>query len=132
MAREQEFNIDEATLKPDLIIRLYIVDVFLPYKKGPSLVKAALRKEEKYQPLLPTLQAQLKTSSGEVIQVVIGALPQGTVTGHKKLSFADKKNLIGLWLAAIQSSTDIVRATWTTVKTRRRRWKKEEGRSEQQ
>lgn len=57
-------------------------------------------------------QAQLQLSSKEIISVVIdarSALPQATMTGLKKLSVADKKNLIDLY-AAIVSSTDIIRA----------------------
>lgn len=116
VAREQQFIVDGERLKPDLVIksqdRTFVADVTLPYENGLSLSAAALSKATKYQPLLPSVQMEFGTTSGEVIPVVIGArgaLPQATVTALKKIGITERRTLLDFTLLALRTSIDICR-----------------------
>jgi hypothetical protein len=84
-AREQQFSVGGARLKPDLVVALdgvsYVLDVTVRFEVDSSLTDAHTEKLSKYEPLLPQVRTMFSTENGKVLRIVVGArvaLPKRT------------------------------------------------------
>lgn len=102
-AREQAFDTEEGTLRPDLVVLFgqsaLIMDVTIRFEQAKSFAEAASEKVAKYERIFQEVKRCMGASSAEVLPLVFGsrgAIPQGTIWNLTRLGLGTQTHMAAI------------------------------------
>jgi Reverse transcriptase (RNA-dependent DNA polymerase) len=108
---------ERTPLQPDITVRRgesgFLLDVTVRVESPGYVQKAINQKKGKYECLLPVLEAEMGTTTTEVLPLVVGtrgAMPPETVSNLCKLGITARRDLNTIVLIALRSTLEIYHA----------------------